>query len=152
MRPRMSKFSEDKSGVLRLKECLNELVDVNGEMHVTRFAREITGVETRECQQAEIESPSSMTKRRIHESCAHRCGHKLKSDNKGNRGSVSEHKRVQDSDAECDPCCSWRHFRQHWKHHCTFMKIRPKSEDVCGDCAVTANKMKCAKRKTGGNW
>ena len=136
-------------GSKTLIDFLDDIGDMHGEPHDVRMIRESTGTGTRECQVDDIESPSHMGERLIHENCALHCGCKAVVDDRGSCGKVENHDLDRDrgEDSPLFPVCSHGHLFCVWKKCHKRMKIRPPSEDICGDCLMMANTSRDDKRR-----
>jgi hypothetical protein len=129
-----------------LKLFFEELGEKQGEPYATRFVRESTGIGVRESQIDVVELPSSFRKRDMYSRFCYQQGHVAKATAKGDYGKVKDFaKRVDDEwpvDLQPGPICDWRCFRDYWDSEYPNIRIRPTSQDTCGECYVWRNRVK----------
>jgi hypothetical protein len=129
-----------------LQRFFKELGEKHGEPYATRFIRETTGIGVRDTQVDVVELPSSFRKRDLYGKFCHQQGYVTKATAKGDYGKVKDYKKRQDDewpeDLEPGPVCDWRCFREFWKEAFPYIRIRPKSEDTCGECYIFKNRLK----------
>lgn len=122
-----------------------------GEPYATRFVRETTGLGIRDAEENVIELPSSFSKRGLFSEFCFRQGWKVpQASHKGSYGPISSFtKRTDDPEdedwdpeVEPGPICGWSAFLNIWKTELPLVRIRPKSEDTCGECFIFKNRIK----------
>ena len=132
---------------------LDELAKIDGTPYATRFIRELNGMALRETEVDHlIELSSSNTKRRIYRKFCYEQGWVMpKGTAKGSYGRTKDYQKRMDDEWPEDedplPVCSYSCFIQLWKLHRPLIRIRPKSQDTCGECYTLRNYAKYGKRK-----
>lgn len=133
-----------------LKTFFEDVIDDYGEPWATRFVRE--KVSLRECNEDDHCLPSSFTKRKLYELFCYHRGYNLKSSKATKIADYPLRDDFDDilwtEDSQPLPVCSESSFRRFWKKEFPNLKIRPPSEDICGECLVYRNSFKyTSKRK-----
>ncbi len=136
---------------------LKEFGDARGEPYATMFVRETTGIGIRNEDADVVQLPSSYTHRQIYEIFCYERGWVVnKEGDSGNYSHLSQFsRRVPDGVTWCDDdepsvICSYTSFMRKWRRHCSKIVIRPKSEDICGECYILKNKFRYGTRKNRG--
>jgi hypothetical protein len=152
-----SVYSRCKEGVV---EWLAQYGKEFGEPTATRFIRETTGIGVRDTEIDLVHLPSHFSKRGIYGAYVHQNGYQLpKATHKGSLGAVKNYKlRTDDEDdtdwppaMEPNEVVSLTVFVRIWKDKCPLIVIKPKSEDICGDCYVFANQLKYGEKRKAGD-
>jgi hypothetical protein len=143
-RARNSKIEEARPA---LSAYFKEIGKMRGEPYATRFVREITGIGVRDAQVDVVELPSSSTQRDMYKEFCYQQGYTVKASAKGDYGKLSDlelrtHDDEWTEDDEPGPVCDWRCFRDFWEESFAFIRIRPQSEDTCGECYIYKNRAK----------
>ena len=131
-----------------VKDYLRNIEKNYGEMHATLFVWNNCGFELKKEEEETVHLPTSMSKINLYEKWCFRRGYKIRSDAKGRYEKLENYCLRENHPVLCpegtvpDPVCSWYGFRNIWKKHFGYMKIRSRSEDVCDECFVYRNKFK----------
>lgn len=133
---------------IRAEESMHEFleaVEEEAEIPATRVVRTLAGEKLRKDEDGLTELPHYYTKRSLYGRWCYQNGYKVTVD------SIGRMKREPRQDAEWEaegselgPNCSWSSFCDYWKNEFPLLRIRPKSEDVCGECHITAMRFKYA--------
>ena len=131
------------------------------EPYATRFVREITGLQLRNEEVGVLLLPTYFSKRNCYIRYCYGLGFKTRASAKGNFGSKKLFiKRMdentddfvdfadgEDSDDQFDRMYSWSSFLNFWNKNYPLIRIKPKSEDMCGECHIYMNRVKYSRNK-----
>jgi len=113
------------------------------EVPATRMVRCLTGVSLRKDEEGLVELPSYFTKRSLYKRFMYEGGWVVKTNAKGNYVAATERDDEHwTADDKLQALMSWTSFRIYWREHFPNLRIRSKSEDVCGECQIVAMRMK----------